>query len=121
MFIRYNFFTAIWLGLVIVMTLITNQEVANEEYPHFEKVIHAVMFCVLSFFLIIGFTKQDKYSRLRFRAVRYALLASLIIAIAIESLQIALPERTFYLYDLVSDVIGAFVGYYVFVLIYKVL
>ncbi len=121
MFFKYNFFTFIWMGIILVLTLITNQGTASEEYPHFDKVIHGVMFCALSFFMIVGFTKQDTYSRLRFKPVQYSLLVSMLLGIIIECVQLFVPNRSFEVYDLVSDGVGSAMGYYLFVLIYKIL
>ena len=121
MFFKYNFFTFVLLGIILLLTLITSQSATTSEYPHFDKVIHAGLFCALSFFMIIGFTKQDTYSRLRFKAVPFALAASFLVGLSIELIQLFLPHRSFEVYDLVSDGVGSVLGYYLFVLIYKVL
>lgn len=91
------------------------------EYPHFEKVIHLFSFCALSFLMIVGFTKQDTYSRLRFAAPKYAVLVASIYGLIIETIQLAVPHRQFEWLDLLSDIIGSVLGYFLFVLIYRVL
>ena len=121
MFLKYNFFTVLWMVFILLLTLVTGENKTSMEYPHFDKVIHLFSFCALSFFMIIGFTKQDRYSSLRFEPSRYALLFSIAYGLVIELVHIAVPEREFQAFDLLSDVIGCFLGYFLFVLVYRIL
>ena len=121
MFLKYNFFTILWMGIILLLTLVTGENKANMEYPHFDKVIHLLSFCVLTFFMIIGFTKQDRYSSLRFNANRYAILVSIVYGVLLELLQWFISGRSLKVLDIVSDSIGCILGYYLFVLVYRVL
>ncbi|MDB4835025.1 VanZ family protein [Cyclobacteriaceae bacterium] len=121
MFFKFNFFTIVWMGVILLLTLVTKHGTANVEYPHFDKVIHLVMFSVLSFLMIVGFTKQDAYSQLRFRAPIYAISIAILYGAVIEVIQAFVPNRDFELLDLASDAVGSFVGYYLYVLVYKIL
>jgi VanZ family protein len=121
MFLKYNFFTIFWMAIILLLTLVTGENKAKMDYPHFDKVIHLISFCALSFFMIIGFTKQDRYSRLRFEASRYAVLFSIGYGLIIEFVHIVVPEREFESFDLLSNVLGSVLGYFLFVLVYRVL
>ena len=121
MFLKYNFFTILWMIIILLLTLVTGENRANMEYPHFEKVIHLFSFCALSFFMIVGFTKQDRYSRLRFDASRYGMFISMAYGLVTELIQIFVPQRQFEALDLLSDVLGSILGYFLFILVYRVL
>jgi VanZ family protein len=121
MFLKYNFFTILWMAIIFLLTLVTGENKANMEYPHFDKVVHLLSFCALSFFMIVGFTKQDRYSLLRFNASRYAVLFSVLYGVVIELVQWVVPNRSLELFDVASDMVGSFLGYYLFVLVYRIL
>lgn len=109
------------MGLILLLTLVTGQNKANMEYPHFDKVIHLLSFCVLTFFMIVGFIKQDRYSLLRFNATRYAILISIVYGVVLELLQWFISGRSLKVFDVVSDAVGCVLGYYLFVFVYRIL
>ena len=121
MFLKYNFFTILWMAIILLLTLVTGENREHMEFPHFEKVIHLFSFCALSFFMIVGFTKQDRYTRLRFDPSRYAVLVSMSYGVIIELIQFIVIEHEFEALHLVSDILGSLLGYLLFVLVYRVL
>jgi len=107
--------------IILLLTLVRAENETSMEYPHFEKVIHLFSFCALSFCMIVGFTKQDTYSRLRFEAPRYAVFISIGYACLIELIQFSISRETFGAFDLLSKSLGSLVGYFLFVFMYRVL
>ena len=121
MFLKYNFYTIVWMLIILLLHLVTGEHHSNVDFPHFDKFIHFGMFAFLSYLMIIGFLKQDRYSTLRFKAPMFTLLVATIYAVLVESIQLFIPIRTFDFLDLVADLVGNVFGYYLFVFVYKVL
>jgi VanZ family protein len=69
--------------------------------------------------MIIGFTKQQKFSKLREKPIKYSLLISLFYASILELSQSLIPDRYANFYDMAFHILGVLVGYIFFLLIYK--
>lgn len=85
----------------------------------FDKLAHLGVFCILCFLMIIGFTKQHQFLKLNKNPVRYSLIISCSYASILELGQAIVPERYANFYDLAFNLGGVFIGYLVYVLIYK--
>jgi len=121
MFLKFNFYTIIWMLIILLLHSVTGENHTNVDLPHFDKFIHFGMFAFLSYLMVIGFSKQDRYSHLRFNAPLFTLIIATVYAVLVESIQLFIPIRTFDLLDLVADLVGNVFGYYLFVFVYKVL
>lgn len=84
-----------------------------------DKVIHASLFMVLIFLMIIGFTKQHTYRALHNKALKYSFIITIAYAVSIEAVQLLSGGRSFEIGDMVANVSGCFVGYSLFIAIYK--
>ncbi|MCG8308652.1 MAG: VanZ family protein [Cytophagales bacterium] len=69
--------------------------------------------------MIIGFTKQGSFSLLKSNPVKYSLIISTSYAGVLELVQAIIPGRHANFYDLTFNFLGVFIGYAIFVLIYK--
>lgn len=85
----------------------------------FDKLAHLGVFCVLSFLMIIGFTKQHQFLKLRRFSVKFSLIISSTYACVLELGQALVPERYTNFYDLAFNIVGVFLGYLFYLLIYK--
>lgn len=85
----------------------------------FDKLAHVFVFAVLTFLMIIGFTKQYTYRSLRFSAVKHSLLVSISYGILLETIQMFSPGRSLEIYDYIANTIGCFTGYGIFYIIYR--
>lgn len=85
----------------------------------FDKLAHLAVFAILSFLLIVGFKKQFSYLKLRHRAVKSGIVISLIYASFLELGQSLIPGRYANIYDMAFNITGVFVGYLMYLLIYK--
>lgn len=85
----------------------------------FDKAVHASVYAVLVFLLIIGFTKQHTLISLRFRPKRHAFIAGLAYGLLLELIQIASPGRSFEYLDIAANSTGCLLGLLLFFLIYK--
>ena len=85
----------------------------------FDKLAHLGVFALLSFLMIVGFTKQYKYLKLRRYAAKYSLAISLFYASILELGQAIVPDRYANFYDMAFNTVGVILGYLFFLLVYK--
>ncbi len=90
------------------------------ELLSFDKAAHFGVFAILSFLLIIGFSKQYTYLFYRFHAVKASIIISLSIGLIIELCQAFIPGRGLEIWDMTANTVGALSGMGIFYLIYKV-
>ena len=84
-----------------------------------DKVIHSSLFIGLFFLMVVGFSKQRTYVPLHNKAVRYSFIITLTYATSIEAVQLLSDGRSFEVGDMIANVSGCFVGYLLFIAIYK--
>jgi VanZ family protein len=85
----------------------------------FDKLAHLGVFCVLCFFMIVGFTKQYAIPRLKKNPVTYSLIISASYASVLELGQSIIPDRYANFYDMAFNLTGVLIGYILFLLVYK--
>lgn len=120
MFLRYNLFTFIWAGIIFLLILMPGQQFPEMgNLFSFDKLAHLGVFAVLSFLMIVGFTKQSKYLNLRRNAIKYSMVISLLYALVLESVQAIVPDRYANFYDMAFNTLGVISGYLFFILVYK--
>ena len=122
MFLRYNLFGILWLLLITLLGLTPGESmpVTNIwDFFSFDKIAHFAVFAMLTLLLIIGFTKQYSFLFVRYHAINLGIGFALAYGIAIELLQLMIPERALEWQDMLANSIGVFVGWLVFYLIYK--
>lgn len=84
-----------------------------------DKLAHTFVFAVLALLMVIGFSKQTVYRKLRNKAARYALVLSIAYASLLEFGQIFSDGRMVDGYDAIANTTGCFIGYGLFFAIYK--
>lgn len=120
MFLRFNFFTFIWAGVIFLLILMPGGEMPGTgEMFKFDKIAHLGVFCVLSFLMIIGFKKQFRFPVLNRKPVLYCLIVSSTYASILELGQQLVPDRYANLYDMAFNLSGVLLGFGFYLLIYK--
>lgn len=89
------------------------------DFLSFDKLAHFFVFAVLSFLLILGFSKQYTFLFIRYNAVIVAVVFSFVYGLSIELVQTFIPDRGAELADIVANSLGVFIGWLAFYLIYK--
>jgi len=123
MFFRYNLFGIIWIVIILLLGVTPGKSMPLTnlwDLLSFDKAAHFMVFSVLCFLLIIGFTKQYAYLFFRFNAVKLAVGFSFVFGLLIELCQGFIPGRGLEFWDMVANSLGAFSGMGIFYLIYKV-
>ena len=120
MFLKYNLFTIIWAGIIFLLILMPGQQFpALGNLFSFDKFAHTGVFAILVFLMIVGFTKQYTFPKLREHSVKYSLLISLLYASILELGQALIPDRYANFYDMAFNIVGVLLGYLIFIIIYK--
>ena len=93
---------------------------AAENYgQHFDKVIHALLYCFFVTISIVGFKKQHRFYVLKSKAVVYSISISILYGILMECIQYKIPGRGFDAFDILSNSVGSLLGFGLFYLIYR--
>jgi VanZ family protein len=122
MFFRYNLFTISWALVILFLVVMPGSSMPETDIwdlLSFDKLAHIFVFAVLTFLMIIGFTKQYTYRELRFQPVKYSLIICISYGIFLETIQSLSPGRALEIYDYIANTIGCFTGYGVFYIIYR--
>ncbi|MCK5210143.1 MAG: VanZ family protein [Cyclobacteriaceae bacterium] len=120
MFLRFNLFTFLWAGVIFLLILMPGQQMPETgDLFSFDKLAHLGVFCILCFLMVIGLAKQYTFPVLKRNPARYSLIISSAYASLLELSQSIIPERYTNFYDLAFNLAGVFIGYVLFLLIYK--
>lgn len=87
-------------------------------FLYFDKVFHFVQFCMLSFMLCVGLSKQHTYIVLRFNALQVSLISSITYAVILAFIHGYFAKEYFEITDLLAALLGCLAGGGVFYLIY---
>lgn len=120
MFLKFNLYTIVWAIIILLLVLMPGAQMAKADVMFsFDKMAHAFVFCILVFLMIIGFAKQNTFASLRSEPAKYALLISLAYALVLEAGQLLVSGRMVEVYDALANIIGCFIGYGFFYVVYK--
>lgn len=120
MFLKFNLFTFLWALIIFLLILMPGQQMPSlGDLFSFDKLAHLGVFGVLSFLMIIGFTKQATFPKIASSPVKYSLIISLCYASILEMGQAIVPARYTNFFDMAFNMAGVFLGYLLYLLIYK--
>lgn len=119
MFIKHNLFTLCWASIILVLTFSSGLSSSNIEYTDVDKLVHVFMFIPLAFLMIVGFKKQQTFRGLKVNAIAYSLVFCAFYGTLIEIVQFFLPHRGIEFADILADLIGVVLGYFVYFMVYK--
>lgn len=123
MFLRYNLFGIVWAAIILLLTISPGASMPKTldwSLLAFDTFSHFFVFGVLALLLIVGFTKQYSYDKVKKNAVSYAIYVGICYGVFIEILQAMTPGRYFDFIDILANSIGCLAGYILFCLIYRV-
>lgn len=123
MFLRYNLFGIIWFLLILLLGLTPGESMPLTnvwDFLSFDKIAHFLVFAILCFLLILGFSKQYTFLFFRYNAILLAISISFGYGMAIELFQTLIPDRGLEFADMLANSLGVFAGWFVFYLIYKI-
>ena len=79
----------------------------NSDTQNLDKALHIILFLCFTFCSLVGCVKQSQYPMLHYFALKYVVLFSIILTVAIEVIQhYFIPRRGFELLDIVADLVG---------------
>ena len=118
MFLRSNQFTISVFIVIFLLCLLPGNEVPKIGQEHLDKALHAVLFALLSFCMMIGFSKQYQFYTLARYTTSWTLIICLTYGVAIEMFQdLFLSDRYFEWLDIAADSAGTFIGVTFFLIV----
>ncbi len=109
----------LWGMMILFFSLLPGRDIPKIDIINFDKFVHAVIYGVWVFILLVGFHKQHSIMKLRYNAGKSALLIAFIYGTIIEVLQeLLFEDRYFDLMDISANMIGGITGSLLFTLIY---
>lgn len=118
MFLRSNQFTISIFIAIFLLCLLPGDEVPKIGQENLDKVLHTVLFALLSFCMMIGFSKQYTFYTLARNTTFWSLLICISYGVAIEFFQdLFLIDRHFEWLDIVADSAGTTIGVVSFLVI----
>lgn len=96
------FIVSIIIVLIVTMTPGDGKIAGN----YIDKVVHFMVFLILSINICYKFQKNDRRIEVMFWAILFGLLT--------EVVQQVIPGRNMDMYDGISDTVGIIVGYYIY-------
>ena len=118
MWLRYHLFTIIWAVIILLLTLTSGGSNANIEFVYTDKLVHLIIFLVLSFLVIVGVSKQNGI-RVKTKTIITSVLLCMLYGILIEFIQYTLPQREFDYFDFLANNAGVVFGVLMFYVVYK--
>ena len=108
-----------WTVIILLATTLPSSSIPKTsllKIPHFDKIVHFVLFFVLALLLISEFNTLRQEGKLTRLSIVIAISVSVVYGLIIELLQYyLLTTRSGNLYDFAANVLGAIVA----VLLYK--
>ncbi|HBF87914.1 MAG TPA: hypothetical protein DDX39_04650 [Bacteroidales bacterium] len=110
----------LWTVIVFVLSSVSGNDlnkIPTFDIPHLDKIVHFVMYFVLSFFLFIDFTKRDN---IKTTIVFYILLFSFLYGVSMEFMQeYVFEKRSASIFDTLANLSGSIVSILLLTIFYK--
>jgi len=121
-FFRFNFFGFIWAFIILILSLLPGSglpTVTFWEIISFDKFVHGSFYMIFVFLMLIGFTKQYSYLKLRYHAILAGFLIGIMYGVVMELAQLTfIADRQFEMKDIFANTTGCIMGTFIFKLIY---
>lgn len=122
MFFRYNWPGILWALIILVLVGIPGTYVPKVqsfwEWLSLDKIVHLLIYAILVYLLIRGFTKQSSFIKLQQYAIYFALIFGIFFGLFTEVLQkFVFIGRYASVYDFIANTLGCLLGLTVYSLI----
>ncbi|MDR2466694.1 MAG: VanZ family protein [Prevotellaceae bacterium] len=109
--LKYHWRAILWVGLIAVACLTPNDSMPSSSFlsriPHFDKVVHFMLYSVFTLFLMSGFSRQ--YRKTVPKAYVYSFLIAFSLGVTIEFIQ-EYVQRGYDVVDMAANTAGIIVA-----------
>ena len=118
MFWRNNWLAFVWAIIILILCGLPGDQIPEITFLQWlkpDKFAHLILFGVLCFLLLKGFSKQNQFPALNKKAISIALISSISYGVIVELLQeTVFINRNGDIRDVFANTIGAYIGYLIF-------
>ena len=114
MFFKNNLPALLWSLVILALTITPGRNVPRVEIEGLDKVVHFLLFGILMFLTMRGFTKEKKRITWTYNPAIVSFTICLFYGILIEFIQLFVPGRSFSPYDIAANSAGILVAYFIF-------
>ena len=108
---KYHWRAILWVGLIALACLTPNDNMPSSSFfariPHFDKVVHFMLYSVFTLFLMSGFSRQ--YRKTLPKAYIYSFLIAFSLGVLIEFIQEHV-QRGYDVADMAANTVGIIVA-----------
>lgn len=99
-----------WIS-IFILTSLPDKDLPSVNFD--DKIKHFIAYLVLSFFLTIALSVQNKFKKMKEHYIKYALLITLIYSTFDEIHQAFIPGRSAEFWDWLANLFGILIGIYI--------
>src|SRR5687768_11190855 len=114
MVLRYLWPAILWSIVVLFLTLLPGEEFPEVQVVGIDKLVHFFIFGLVMVLSSFGLYKISAHTGAIQNPVLISFFYSITFGVAIEILQLFVPNRNFSLLDIIANVIGVALGYLLF-------
>lgn len=112
----YLFLTISWAVMILVLTLTPADHIPKNEIFGYDKIGHAGIFCIQTFFLLLTLTRSGVTIR---KSVIISVGACALYGFLIEVIQQFIPGRSLDWFDAIANIAGSFLALGLFYILNK--
>ena len=123
MFFRFNIAGIAWAIFIFILCAIPGYSIPKYDWAELlsiDKLIHTILFAVLSVLFMRGFKKQDDFPALRLHTIPFVFLFCIAYGGSLELMQAyCFIDRSGSWFDFIANSAGTVTGYFVYIYLRK--
>jgi VanZ family protein len=113
--LKYHWRAILWIVVIAFACLMPGDKLPNMSFfskiPHFDKIVHFMMYFIFTLFLMSGFSRQ--YEKTSAKAYIFSFILAFLFGILIELIQEKIG-RSYDMYDMIANTAGIMVSLFLF-------
>jgi VanZ family protein len=119
MVFKYYIPVVLWTVMILILTLLPGNAVPDVPVFGIDKLVHVFIFGMLMYLTCYAIAKSRNQPVTRTTGLLIAAAYSIILSVGIEILQNYVPGRSFSYADIVANITGIVLGYWIFRIYYQ--
>lgn len=112
MFLRYNFFSIVWMLVIAVLSFLPSSNLPHVHFFHIDKAVHFCLYFFLFLFTAFGWLRQWRFIWLKSLPLHYVMFFCWTFGVAIElGQEVFTTDRHFDCSDIAANSLGALLAF----------